>query len=69
MVMAKPPRADDLFEIFPDLPGLRKRSPAEQMERVHRQVEETRERAGQNILRQRAASARVRTAISGRRRR
>jgi hypothetical protein len=67
--MAKPRRSADLFEIFPDLPGLRKRSPAEQMERVHSQVEETRERAGQNILRQRAASARVRAAISGRRRR
>lgn len=69
MVMAKPPKPGDLFEMFPDLPGLRKRSAAEQMERVHRQVEETRERAGQNILRQRAASARVRAAISGRRRR
>ena len=68
MVMAKPPRVDDLFEIFPDLPGLRKRSAAEHMERVHRQVDETRKRAGQNILRQRAASARVRAAISGRRR-
>jgi hypothetical protein len=38
------------------------------MERVHRQVDETRKRAGQNILRQRTASARVRAAISGRRR-
>jgi len=69
MGMAKPRGARDLFEIFPDLPGLRKRTAAEQIERVHRQVEETRERAGQNILRQRIASARVRDAISARRRR
>jgi hypothetical protein len=69
MGMAKPRGARDLFEIFPDLPGLRKRTAAEQIERVHRQVEETRERAGQNILRQRIASARVREAISARRRR
>ena len=68
MRMAKP-RRDDLFAIFPDLPGLRKRSPAEQVERVHRQVQDTRERAGQNILRQQAASERVRAAIAGRRRR
>ena len=69
MAMAKPRGTRDLFEIFPDLPGLRKRTAAEQIERVHRQVEETRERAGQNILRQRIASARVREAISARRRR
>ena len=67
--MAKAPRRDDLFEIFPDLPGLRKRTAAEPVERVHRQVQDTRERAGENILRQQAASARVRAAIAGRRRR
>jgi hypothetical protein len=66
MGMARP-RRDDLFELFPDLPGLRKRSAAEQVERVHRQVQETRERAGQNILRQKAASERVRAALVGRR--
>jgi hypothetical protein len=69
MRMATPPRRDDLFRIFPDLPGLRKRTPAEQVERVHRHVQDTRERAGQNILRQKAASERVRAAVAGRRRR
>ena len=69
MRMPQPPRRDDLFKIFPDLPGLRKRSAAEQVERVHRQVQDTRERAGENILRQQAASERVRAAIAGRRRR
>jgi hypothetical protein len=68
MRMARP-RPDDLFEIFPDLPGLRKRTASEQVERVHRQVQDTRERAEQNILRQQAASERVRAAIAGRRRR
>jgi hypothetical protein len=67
--MARPPRRDDLFQIFPDLPGLRKRTAAEQIERVHRHVQDTRERAGQNILRQKAASERVRAAVAGRRRR
>jgi hypothetical protein len=67
MRMAKP-RHDDLFELFPDLPSVRKRTKAEQIERVHRQVQETRERAGQNILRQRAAAERVRAAIVRRRR-
>jgi hypothetical protein len=69
MAMAKAPRPRDLFEIFPDLPGMRKRTAAEQMERVQRQVEDTRERAGRNIQRQRIASARVRAATLGRRRR
>ena len=67
--MARQPGGDNLFSMFPDLPGLRKRTAAEQVERVHRQVQETRERAGRNILRQRAAAARVRAAIAGRRRR
>jgi hypothetical protein len=69
MRMAASRRPDDLFEIFPDLPGLRKRTAAEQLERVHRHADEARERAEQNILRQRAASERVRAAINGRRRR
>ena len=68
MRMAKP-RHDDLFAIFPELPGLRKRTPAEQMERVQRQVQDTRERASSNIRRQQAASERVRAAVAGRRRR
>ena len=63
------PRRDDLFTIFPDLPGLRKRSAVEQVERVHRQAQDTRERASENILRQQVASERVRAAIAGRRRR
>ena len=69
MRMTKSPRHDDLFAMFPDLPGLRKRTAAEQMERVQRQVQDTRERAGANILRQQAASERVRAAVTGRRRR
>ncbi len=68
MRMAKRPRHDDLFQMFPDLPGLRKRTAAEQVDRVHRQVQDTRARASQNILRQQAAADRVRAAISERRR-
>jgi hypothetical protein len=68
MRMAKP-RHDDLFAIFPELPGLRKRTPAEQMERVQRQVQDTRERASSSILRQRDAAERVRAVVAGRRRR
>ena len=67
--MAKAPRRDDLFQIFPDLPGVRPRSTAEQVERLRRKAEESRERARQNINRQRAAADQVRTAISARRRR
>jgi len=61
---------NDLFEIFPDLPSMRPRSTEEQLAYVHnevrRQVEATRLRAGQNILRQKAATERVRIAISRR---
>jgi hypothetical protein len=69
MRMPKPPLRDDLFQIFPDLPVLRKRTAAEQVDRMRRQLQETRERAGQNIRRQQAASERVRATITGRRRR
>jgi hypothetical protein len=69
MRMARPPRRDDLFRIFPDLPGMRPRNAAERLDRIHRNVQDTRERAGQNILRQRAATERVREAIAARRRR
>jgi hypothetical protein len=69
MLMAKTPRRDDLFRIFPDLPGLQKRSAAAQVARVQREAQDTRERAGEHILRQKAATERVRTAIAGRRRR
>ncbi len=68
MRMPRLPRRDDLFQIFPDLPSLRHRTTAEQMETIQRQVQNTRERAGQNIVRQRAAAERVRAAIAGRRR-
>jgi hypothetical protein len=67
--MAERPSTNDLFAIFPDLPGLRPRSAQEQIERVHRQVQQTRLRAGENIERQRAATERVRAALSLRRRR
>jgi hypothetical protein len=69
MRMAKPAKRDDLFRIFPDLPGLRKQTTAEPIERVQRQVQDTRERAGQIVLRQQAASDCVRAAVSGGRRR
>jgi hypothetical protein len=67
--MPKPPRRDDLFRIFPDLPGMRPRTAAEQVDRLHSKVKDTRERAAQNILRQRAATERVRAALTARRRR
>ena len=70
--MSKPRRmrrsTNDLFEIFPDLPGVRLRTAAEQVAQVQRQVQETRERATASILRQRAATERVRAAIQRRRR-
>jgi hypothetical protein len=69
VLMAKVPRRDDLFEIFPDLPGVRPRSTAEQVERLHRKAHETRTRARQNIKRQQVAVDQVRTAIAARRRR
>jgi hypothetical protein len=66
--MAKRRSTNDLFEIFPDLPGIRHRTAQEQVEEVHRQVQAMRQRAGANILRQKAATERVRAAISKRRR-
>jgi hypothetical protein len=63
------PHTDDLFEIFPDLLRMRHRSPQEHMARVRRQVDATRRRANINIARQREATARVRAAVSARRRR
>jgi hypothetical protein len=58
------PHSNDLFEIFPDLPRMRHRTPTEQVEKVRREVEVTRDRARRNIARQREAAARVRVAIS-----
>jgi hypothetical protein len=66
--MAKRRSTNDLFKIFPDLPGVRRRTPQEQIEIIHRQVEATRQRAGANILRQKAATERVRATIAARRR-
>lgn len=63
------PHTNDLFEIFPDLPGHRLRSADEQVRKVHQQVEEFRERARINIDRQRAAADRVRASVARRKRR
>jgi hypothetical protein len=66
--MAKRPSTNDLFELFPDLPRRPYRTKEEQISKVHRQVEQTRQRAHENILRQRAATERVRAALIRRRR-
>jgi hypothetical protein len=63
------PHSNDLFEIFPDLPGYRLRTAEEQVRKVHQRIEEFRERARINIDRQRAAAARVRANVAGRKRR
>ena len=62
------PSTNDLFEIFPDLPGVRLRTAEELIAQVQRQVQATRARASVNILRQRVATERVRAAILRRRR-
>ena len=62
--MARRRSTNDLFELFPDLPGMPYRDPQDRLARLRLQVEETRRRAGDNILRQRAASERVRAAIT-----
>jgi hypothetical protein len=67
--MARRAHTDDLFEIFPDLPRMRHRTPDEQVAQLRRQVNATRERATRNIARQREAAARVRATLSARRRR
>ena len=69
MAMPRRPHSDDLFEIFPDLPHMRHRTPEEQVAQIRRQVNATRERANRNIARQRESTARFRAAISARRRR
>jgi hypothetical protein len=66
--MDKRRATNDLFAIFPDLPWIRHRTAQEQIEEVHRLVQKTRQRAGENILRQKAATERVRAAIVRRRR-
>jgi hypothetical protein len=59
---------NDLFRIFPDLPGVRRRTAIGQLAQIERQVQQTRERAFANIRRQRAATERVRAAVAARRR-
>jgi hypothetical protein len=54
----------DLFEIFPDLPWNRHRNTAEQVEKVRRKVRLMQARAAENIRRQRAATERMRAAVS-----
>jgi hypothetical protein len=66
--MARRRSSNDLFKIFPDLPGVRHRTAQEQIDMLHRHVAATRQRAGENILRQKAATERVRAAIARRRR-
>jgi hypothetical protein len=72
-LMEMPPRlphSNDLFEIFPDLPGHRPfLSVEEQVRKVHQKVEEFRERARINLDRQRAAAERVRASVGARKRR
>jgi hypothetical protein len=67
--MTRRAHSDDLFAIFPDLPGTRHRTPEEKMAQVRRRVNATRVRARLNIARQRAATERVRAAALARRRR
>jgi hypothetical protein len=66
--MANPLR-DDLFDIFPDLPGLRHRTADEQIRKVHQQVQETRLRARVNIDRQKANAAVMQARVAARKRR
>jgi hypothetical protein len=64
-----PPRRNDLFETFPDLPWLRPRTANDPVQRVQQQAEAFRERAKANIDRQRAAAARMRARVADRKRR
>jgi hypothetical protein len=59
---------NDLFEIFPDLPGMCHPYAHDRKENVRRQVEQARARASENALRQRAATERARAVISRRQR-
>jgi hypothetical protein len=59
-------KRNDLFALFPDLPWYPRRTAAGQMEQVRRQVNATQARVDENIVRQRAAAARVRAALSRR---
>lgn len=64
------PHCNDLFKIFPDLPGAhRLRTAEDQIRKVHQQAEEFRERARLNIDRQKASAARMRARFESRKRR
>jgi hypothetical protein len=67
-VVAKRPRTDDLFALFPDLPWTRP-NPVDDRARILRQVDGARARVDANIHRQKAASERFRAMLSARRRR
>jgi len=68
--VANRPHTDDLFQLFPDLPWSRAgRSAEEHVREVLRHVDAWRVRTVVNIDRQRMAAARVRAALSARRRR
>jgi hypothetical protein len=62
------PSGNDLFKIFPDLPWARRTTTEGRTERLRRQVQDVRNRAAANIVRQRAATDRVRAALAGWRR-
>jgi hypothetical protein len=63
------PVRDDLFALFPDLPGIPYRAPEEQIRKIHEQVRATRARARMNIERQKANAARMQVQVAQRKRR
>jgi len=66
--VTKPVR-DDLFALFPDLPGIQYRAPEERIRKIHEQVQATRARARVNIERQRTTTVRMQAQIAERKRR
>lgn len=66
--MPKPLR-DDLFVLFPDLPGIQYRAPEDRIRKIREQVQATRARARVNIDRQKATTARIQAHIADRKRR
>lgn len=63
------PRERDLFDIFPDLPRPGRRVLRLRRQDVHESVGRTRDPAGANLARQKAAAAAVRQRLDARRRR
>jgi hypothetical protein len=63
------PVRDDLFALFPDLPGIQYRSPEQQIRKIHDQVQATRARAHANIERQKVNAARMQAQVAERKRR